>query len=257
MITGQGEQDPIQPIAASQGHCWHPAAPRTAKAPMPLPDTGVGTLLPECPPLPQPSSGEGRPGEAPCSSQQHRTGTGLRKYLPEKFNTQPQAEPRADGASPETSRCLAELAPKEVPHAATVPQPLLFLCLYPLNPGSFQQRAIFAFEGGNQLVARSGATWRQNRVVFPAALQRGLGQGAPAKGLSSGVTWQEAEHFQPPAPALLAGGVFAVPSSLRGWPWLAALPCRGAAGLCGRAWWAPVSPQGGLAGMDLLAGWHF
>ena len=72
-------------------------------------------------------------------------------FLPQKFNTQPQAEPSTNSASPETSCCLAELAPKAVPHAATCPKLLLFLCLYPLRSDYFQWWAIFAFEGGNQL----------------------------------------------------------------------------------------------------------
>lgn len=58
-------------------------------------------------------------------------------FLPEKFNTQRQAEPGANGASPETSHCLTELAPKAVPRAVTFPKLLLFLCLYPLCSDSF------------------------------------------------------------------------------------------------------------------------
>lgn len=52
-------------------------------------------------------------------------------------------------------------------------------------------------------------------MVFPAALQPGLGRGVPGKDLTPKVDWQEAEHFQPPALAILAQGVFAVPSLQR------------------------------------------
>lgn len=59
--------------------------------------------------------------------------------LPEKFNTQPQAEPSADGARPKTSCCLTEPAPKAVLCAATFPKLLLFLHLYPLYSDSFHR----------------------------------------------------------------------------------------------------------------------
>lgn len=57
--------------------------------------------------------------------------------LPEKFHMQPQAEPSADGASPETSHCLTKPAPKAILRTATFPKSLLFLCLYHLPSDSF------------------------------------------------------------------------------------------------------------------------
>lgn len=42
-----------------------------------------------------------------------------------------------------------------------------------------------------------------------------LGRGVPGKDLTSKVDWQEAQHFQPAALAVLARGVFAVPSLQR------------------------------------------
>lgn len=116
----QGEQDPIQAIAAPQGlqggnsisaldpaqgplhpHCSMPLV--NVSAPLPA-------LLPECPPLPQPR--QGLPQEAPSSSEQLRGSTGLMNLLPAKFNLQPQAEPNADGVSPDTPCCLTEPVPK-------------------------------------------------------------------------------------------------------------------------------------------------
>lgn len=102
----------------------------------------VGTQLPRCPPLPQPSSAQGHCGEAPFSSRWHRGAMGWVKLLPKNFNLQSQAEPSAARAIPETSCCLAEPAAKAVLHAATFPKLLLFLRLYPLCSDFFHELII-------------------------------------------------------------------------------------------------------------------